>query len=84
LLFAVEVTLLTTLGALRSQAVIGNGFQTGHLVVFFLGAPALANVILLRRSNRIRWYWTVPLCALFAVALVILQYGVSEALYGVE
>jgi hypothetical protein len=27
--------------------------------------------------------WAVPACTLFALGLVLLQYGVSDALYGV-
>ena len=40
-----EVALLTTLGA----GVIGPAFYVAHVVFFFLGTPALANVLLLRK-----------------------------------
>jgi hypothetical protein len=39
-LFAVEIALLVTLGAVQSRALIGPVFVTGHAIVFFLGTPA--------------------------------------------
>jgi hypothetical protein len=81
-----EIVLLIALGAVRARGSLGPGFYVAHLLLFFLGTPALANVLLLRdRPNRrIRWYLAVPLCTAFAFGLVLLQYGVSEALHGVD
>lgn len=84
--FGVEVVLLLVLGAVRARGLLGPSFYVGHVILFFLGTPALANVLILRtRPKRLaRWYLAVPLCTVFAFALVLLQYGVSEALYGIE
>jgi hypothetical protein len=82
--FAVEVVLLVVIGAVRARTLLGPGFYAAHLAVFFLGTPALANVMLLRPRTAVRWYMVVPLCTAFALVLVLLQYGVSEALYGVD
>jgi hypothetical protein len=77
--------LLVTIGAVRSRAIIGPAFYAAHFALFILGTPALANVLVLwPPKGVVRWFWAVPICAVFAVALVLLQYGVSEALYGVE
>lgn len=85
IVFGFEVALLITIGAVQSQAIIGPGFYAAHLAIFFLGPPVLANVLILPKpGGALRWYWAVPLCTLFAFALVLLQIGVSEALYGVE
>ena len=86
LAFVLEVLLLVTLGAVRTRAVIGPAFYPAHLLLFFTGTPALANVLVLRRhSARARpWYFAIPVCTAFAFVLVLLQYAVSEALYGVE
>ena len=63
LLFAVEIVLLMTISAVRSRASIGPGFYVTHLAVFFLGTPALANVLILRNPRSpFRWYWAVPAC----------------------
>jgi len=84
--FAVEVGLLATLGAVRSRAAVGPGFYVAHSVLFFLGTPALAQVLVLRRRPGIpgKWYVAAILCSAFAVVLVVLQYAVSEALYGIN
>ena len=85
LLFVIEVALLITIGAVRSGAILGPGFYVAHLVIFFTGPPALANVLILRNPRGIfPWYWAVPVCTAFAFVLVLLQYGVSEALYGID
>jgi hypothetical protein len=85
-IFGIEVVLLATIGAVRSRGAIGPAFYAVHIALFFLGTPALANVLVLRKPGgvRARWYWAVPACTLFAFALVLLQYGVSEALYGID
>ena len=84
--FLAEVVLHATLGAVGSRAVVGPAFYVAHVVFFFLGTPALANVLLLRKRGQIvrRWYIAGILCTGFAFCLVLLQYGVSEALYGVD
>jgi len=85
LLFVIEVALLIAIGAVRSGASLGPGFYVAHLVIFFTGPPALANVLILRNPRgTFRWYWAVPVCTAFAFVLVLLQYGVSEALYGID
>jgi hypothetical protein len=85
-LWALEVVLLVTLGAVTSRAQIGPAFYLVHVVLFFLGAPALANVLVLRRNVGVtgKWYVAAPICAVYAFILVLMQYGVSEALYGID
>jgi hypothetical protein len=84
--FLAEVVLLATLGAVGSRAVVGPAFYVAHVVFFSLGTPASANVLLLRKRGPVvrRWYLAGILCTGFASCLVLLQYGVSEALYGVD
>ena len=84
--FLGEVVLLVTLGAVGSRALVGPAFYVAHSVFFFLGTPALANVLLLRKRGPLvpRWYLAGALCTAFAFCLVLLQYGVSEALYGID
>jgi hypothetical protein len=84
--FLIELVLLFKLGAVRSRVLLGPGFYGAHLVLFFLGAPALANVLILRERGRFvtRWYLAAIICTLLAFFLVILQYSVSEALPGLE
>jgi hypothetical protein len=84
-LLAVEVALLVRSGgALGARAAAGPAFAVGHLLVFVLGTPALANLLVLgRRASLGRLWWLAAFpCMAFAVALVLLQFSVSEALYG--
>jgi len=84
--FTAELALLVTLGSVRSRGLLGRGFYVAHLVLFFLGPPALANLLVLRprRGFFARWYIVGALCTAFAFFLVLLQYTVSESLYGIE
>jgi len=80
--FLVEVLPLATLGAVGSRALVGPAFYVAHSIFFFLGTPALANALLLSKRQPVirRWYLAGALCTAFAFCLVLLQYGVSEAL----
>ena len=84
--FALEVLVLLILGTVRSRTVFGPGFYVIHVILFFFGTPALANVLVLRHrpGYLARWYTAVPLCTAFAFVLVLMQYGVSEALHGID
>jgi hypothetical protein len=84
--FAIELSLLLSLGSVRARTVVGPGFYVGHVILFFLGPPALANVLVLYRGRKpsVAWYAAVPFCTVFALVLVLLQYSVSEALYGID
>lgn len=84
-LFAVELVLLVTIGAARSRGILGPGFYLAHLAFFVLGPPALDNLLVLRpRGVTSRWYVASVLGTVLAFFLVLLQYSVSEALYGID
>ncbi|MET0516859.1 MAG: hypothetical protein ABW047_16200 [Nitrospiraceae bacterium] len=82
--FLIEIILLATIGAAKSRTVVGPAFYGLHLAVFFLGVPALANVLILRDRGRAPTLFAITLCAVFAFILVLMQYGVTEALYGID
>jgi cobalamin synthase len=85
-LFEVEIVLLMSLGAVRSRGILGPGFYVVHLFFFFVCTPALANLLVLRRYGgfRAKWYFAPIPCTVLAFVLVLLQYGVSESLYGIN
>ena len=85
-LIAVEFVLFATAGAVRGREVIGPAFYPAHLVLFLLGTPALANVLVLRPDPGVfsRWYIVAPICSIFTVVLVLMQYHVTDSLYGPE
>lgn len=85
-LLAIELLLLMTLGAVQSRSRIGPAFYDAHFVVFFLSTPALANLLVLppKRETPGNHYLATILCTVLAFFLVLLQYGVYEALYGID
>ena len=72
-LFAIELVLLATLGALRSRAIVGPGFYVAHIFMFFLTTPALANLLVLRRQggSLSTLYVVAVLCTVFSFFLVL-------------
>jgi hypothetical protein len=82
----IEWAALLAVGAVRSRAVIGPAFYPVHLVLFFLTVPALANLLIIKKSGTIlgTWFTVALLCSVLARAVVLTQYGVAEALYGVD
>ncbi len=84
--FAIEVFLLILLGPIRSRTYLGPGFYLAHMIFFIFGTPALANLTALRKKGGVYrlWFLTPIWCTIFAFCLVVLQYVVSEALYGIN
>jgi hypothetical protein len=84
--FAAELILLITQGSVRSRGLLGPGFYVAHVVLFFLGPPALANLLVLRPRPGLlgTWYVAGAICTAFAFFLVLLQYTVSESLFGID
>ncbi|MCE9583723.1 MAG: hypothetical protein K8T20_14665 [Planctomycetes bacterium] len=85
-LIGAEVAVLAAVGAVRVRGTLGPGFEAVHLVLVILGTPALANALALRLTPGVvaRWFVVAPLCAIFAVALILMQFHVHESLYGIE
>ena len=63
---------------------IGAVFYPLHLTLFFLGVPALGTILSLGNRKPVWLPIAVSLCTAFALMLVLLQYGVTEALYGID
>jgi hypothetical protein len=78
--------LLATLGAVASRSLFGPVFYGLHLALFFLAVPALANILVITRSGTVLASWFVVglLGAMLALPVVLTQYAVSEALYGID
>lgn len=81
-----EMVLLATLGAVRSRGLLGPGFTMAHTALILLSVPALANILVLQR--RIwwlrEWYLAAVFCALLGLTVVVMQYAVNEALFGMD
>jgi hypothetical protein len=85
-LFAAELVFLVSIGSVRTRGLLGPHFYAAHICLFFLCTPALANSLVLRPSRGLvsKWYVAGALCTVFAFFLVLLQYTVSESLYGID
>lgn len=81
--FTSELVLLARWGPLESRAVIGPMFWHIHRGCFYLVTPATANLLLLRHQGIFaRWYLAALPSAAVGVFAVVVEYTVSDALYG--
>ena len=73
-------------GTLSLRGAIGTPYYPIHVGLFFLTLPALATTMQLQ--NRFgclsKWYFIGSLCAVICLCIVLQQYAVSEALFGVD
>lgn len=82
----IELVSVVFFGGARLSVLIGPAFYITHLVLFFLAVPSLATVMVLQPASQFlaRWYFAAAICTFFALIVVLLQYGVSEAIFGIE
>lgn len=84
-LFAVDLLLVGMRGAVAARELIGPVFFPLHALLTLGSAPALACALLLGRPSLARWWPAVAAtCWLLGVFSIFYQYGVAEALYGID
>ncbi len=83
-LLVLDLILVVTLGPVSSRQVLGQPYWVLHSVAVILGAPALANTMLIPGGRRWyhRWYVVAGVCYILGMFLVFLQVGVGDALHG--
>ena len=71
---------------MRLQAQTEGAFLSIHLTLFFLSVPALATILVVKRGETWLGSWIAVgvMCAALALPLVLTQYAVSEALFGID
>jgi len=79
-----EWILLATLGAVQCRSMIGPAFYLLHFALFLLAVPSLVNILVIGRTVPVQWPVVALLGGLLALPVVLTQYGVSEALYGID
>ena len=85
LLFAIDLLLVGTLGAVKVRAIVGPAFMPLHALLMLGSAPALACASLLGQKSLARWWPVVALLSwILGVFSIFQQYGVAEALYGID
>ena len=83
-LLAFDLGLVTIIGPVLSRQVLGRPYWWLNELVVILGAPALANLMLIPGGVRWyhRWYVVAGVCYIVGMLLVFLQVVVGDALYG--
>ena len=84
-LIALEMIMLLAIGTIHTRELGGSSYYSIHGVLFLGGVPSLANLIVLGNKDRLdRFGYSVLLCTILAFVLVLMEYGVSEALFGID
>jgi hypothetical protein len=83
-LLVLDVVLVATIGAVSSRRALGPSYWVLHLFVVILGAPALANLLIIPggRAWYHRWYLAAAFCYILGMCLVFFQVGVGDSLFG--
>ena len=86
ILFVIETAGVALAGVLRLRDAVGPSFYWIHLALFFFTLPSLVNVMRIQQSIPLlsKWYVIGPLCAVVGLFVVLLQYHVSETLFGAD
>lgn len=85
-LIILEFLGVVTFGTIKLRETIGQSYYPIHTFLFFFALPSLVNVMRLQRKINFlsKWYVIGIACALFGLCVVLMQYSVSESLYGVD
>ncbi len=86
ILIGIEVLGVALIGTLKLRLIVGEAYYPIHFVLFVLGVPALANLMQVQRRFPIlsKWYVTAMICMVMGFGLVLLQYMVTDDLFGVD
>jgi hypothetical protein len=84
-IYAVELSFVGVRSAVAARQLVGPAFFPVHALLTLGSAPALACVLLLGRRNIAKWWpAAAAICWLVGVFSIFYQYGVAEALYGID
>jgi hypothetical protein len=83
-LLVLDLGSVAVVGPVVSRQVLGPPYCWMHELVVILGAPALANLMLIPGGERWyhRWYVVAGVCYIVGMFLVFLQVTVGDALFG--
>jgi len=85
-LIIMEFFCVITFGTIKLREIIGQSYYPIHAFLFFLALPSLVNVMRLQKRINFmsKWYVIGVTCAFFGLCIVLMQYTVSESLYGID
>jgi uncharacterized membrane protein len=78
--------LIYPIGPIQLQEISGNVYYPLHVVIFLLTLPALSGIMRLQKKfeKLSKWYSIGCFCAVVGLLIVLQQYVVSEAFFGVD
>ncbi len=82
----VEAIAITTIGPIQLQEISGKFYYPLHVLIFLLTLPALSGTMRLQKKfeKLTKWYSIGCFCAVVGLLIVLQQYVVSEAIFGVD
>jgi hypothetical protein len=85
-LFLIEVIAVASAGTIAVRETIGPMFYPVHTILFFVIVPCIVNVMRIQQRFTIitKLYVIGPLCGFLGFFIVLFQYAVFEALFGVD
>lgn len=86
ILGVMDFSYIASAGTVSLRDAIGELYYPIHIVLFFLTLPALTNIMRLQNKFGFltRWYSIGVVCAVIGLCIVLQQYIVSEALFGID
>lgn len=77
---------IITVGPVRLRETIGPSYYTIHIALFLFAVPGMANIMKLQKKTCLlsKWYIVGICCAIFGLCAVVMQYVVSEGLFGID
>ena len=81
-----EVVAVLTLGVVDLQDIVGTQYYRLHLTLFFLVSPSIVNIMKIQQAIPLfrKWYVIGTACSILTLCIVLLQYHVSESLFGIN
>lgn len=85
LIYSAELLFVAARSVVAARQLVGPAFFPAHVLLTLGSAPALACVLLLGSRNVAKWWpAAAAICWLIGVFSIFYQYGVAEALYGID
>lgn len=81
-----EIVLTILVGPKGLEELMGPTYFRIHVGIFFLSVPSLVNAIALQRRFSIisKWYIIAPACSILTILIIMLQFYVTDILFGID
>ena len=81
-----ETILVTAIGPNGLVELLGSSYFQIHLGIFILSVPSLVTILALQKKfpKISKWYITALICVALATHVLLLQYHVTDSLFGIQ